>query len=316
MYNKDLLYIVCGYVVAFVIAIPVYIFSERFIIEHCSNLVYIGWMPALIADIVATVVIFIFGSIVRNSSVYDPYWSAIPPIIALNWLMSADEITIRSIVMLVLITLWSIQLTRTWALRWRGMKDEDWRYIYYRKKAGILYPLVDFFGIQLFPTLLVFAGTVPFYFVTRFNTELNGIDILAGLVMLTAISIEFMSDIQLRSFLKTRTNNDRFREGLWAKTRHPNYFGEMTMWWGTALFGMAIGNVVGWWIAIGAMAINLLFVFISVPLMDERGKEKNESYQQYINETNAVIPLTSFNRLWLVLPYGLILLLVTYNLYS
>ena len=304
--NKNI-YLITAYLAALACAVPATLFFESYLSGLPS---YLGWLPVLIADIIATIVIFLFGSYVKNSSIYDPYWSVIPPIIAGYWLLSVDEITIRSVVLLILITIWSIQLTRTWFLRWRGLEDEDWRYRNYRETKGTLYPLVDFFGIQLMPTLLVFAGTLPYYFIVQSTEELGFIDAIAFTVMAGAIAIEYLSDAQLRTFLKTRKNKERLQSGLWKNTRHPNYFGEMTMWWGIALFGIAAHTAIGAWILTGAIAINLLFIFISVPLMNERNLIKDTNYQNCINNTNAIIPSFIFNRLWLALPYTAIVLLL------
>ena len=243
---------------------------------------------ALIADVVATIAIFLFSQARHNSSIYDPYWSVAPPFLAVFWMVSATDINLRSLLMFALIMIWATQLTGNWVKRWGGLKDEDWRYQEIRKKSGKWFPLADLMGIQMFPTLLVFIAMLPFYYVTRSDAPLGLVDILAFAVAFGAIAIEFTADKQLRAFLKTPAKGKRLNAGLWKHARHPNYFGEISFWWGIALFGVAIGM---WQLLICGLVINLLFVSVSVPLMNARGRSKNPQYNKQIKAKRAVIPL-------------------------
>ena len=95
-----------------------------------------------LADLAATVVIFIFSVITNNSSMYDPYWSVAPVPIALFWLLQPGSngfANPRHVLIFALLCLWAIRLTTNWATQWRGLDHEDWRYQDIQKQTGILY---------------------------------------------------------------------------------------------------------------------------------------------------------------------------------
>jgi len=121
------------------------------------------WKTAL-ADFVAMCVVFVFSMIYKNSSVYDPYWSAAPIFIVFYWLYQIGETNFLFKAIWALIILWGVRLTWNWILRWDGMKHEDWRYVNIRKKTGKMYWAASFLAIHLLPTALVFAGLVPVYY--------------------------------------------------------------------------------------------------------------------------------------------------------
>ena len=247
---------------------------------------------ALIADIAATGFIFLCGWYARNSSLYDPFWSVAPPAIAIYWMSALAPIAPREAIACALILIWAARLTFNWARRWNGRNDEDWRYQNIRALSGRWFPLADLFGIQLMPTLLVFAALAPFYAVAASDAPLNWIDAAAAIVMLSAIAIEAAADQQLRRFLKQsprKGGGEILSQGLWRYARHPNYLGEIMFWWGLFAFALAAGGSP--WLGAGAAAINLLFVFVSVPLMNQRGRQRRPNYDAHIKRTRALIPL-------------------------
>jgi steroid 5-alpha reductase family enzyme len=151
---------------------------------------------------------------------------------------------------------------------------------------------VDLFGIHLFPTMQVFLGCLPIYAVMAGGTAPLGLlDLLAVVVTSGAIVIETVADLQLHAFIAKRRGGDFIRSGLWAWSRHPNYFGELSFWWGLMLFGLAAAPQWGWWVAPGAVAMTAMFWFASIPLMDRRSVVRRPAYAQYMSEVSALIPL-------------------------
>ena len=134
-----------------------------------------------IADIIATVILFIFSILFSNSSLYDPYWSVIPPFIVFYWIyIIPDGVFLpRQILILFLISLWSIRLTLNWVRGWKGMHQEDWRYEEIASKTGKLYWLVSFLGIHLFPTILVFLGCLPLVVIMPMESGFGIFDIIS-----------------------------------------------------------------------------------------------------------------------------------------
>jgi steroid 5-alpha reductase family enzyme len=221
------------------------------------------------ADLVATAVVWMFSVRWNNTSVYDPYWSVAPPLLALFWLASAAGAELRSLMVFALIMVWSVRLTWNWVDRWQGLSDEDWRYVEIRHKTGSWYWPASLVGLQLMPTLLVFAGCLPVAMLMLQPTPgLNLLDGLALLVTALAIAVEAVADNQLRAHRRSGAEG-RLRSGLWGWLPNPNYLGEIGFWWGLWLFAVA-ADPDHWWTGIGAMAITLLFVAYSFPAMRQR----------------------------------------------
>lgn len=255
---------------------------------------------ALVADIVATLVIFAFSRFYRNSSTYDPYWSVIPPLLAVYWYFSAGDGQAdgtRALCVIVLVWLWGIRLTANWATYWGGMQHEDWRYPLVRQRAGKAAFWADLAGIHLYPTLQVFLGCLPIYAVmTRGNAPFGVLDIVACAVTLGAIAIETVADLQLHAFTATRRPGAFIQSGLWAWSRHPNYFGEMSFWWGLMLFGLAAAPADWYWIVPGAVTISVMFAFASIPFMDRRSLERRPGFDDYMRRVSAIVPLPPRRR--------------------
>jgi steroid 5-alpha reductase family enzyme len=250
---------------------------------------------ALVADIIATVTVFAFSMIFDNSSFYDPYWSVAPPLIAVYWLAARglpDVVPIRSLVVIGLVLLWAFRLTFNWTRQWGGLKHEDWRYRGFRERFGALYWPVSFFGIHLFPTLIVFLGCLSLYPVMAFRSArpLGVLDALAAIVTLAAIVVETTADRQLHRFKKdTNKPGAILNSGVWARCRHPNYLGEILFWWGLYVFCLA-ASPDRWWFVIGPLAMTGLFLGISVPLMDRHLRARKAGYAEHIQRVPALFP--------------------------
>jgi len=279
-------YIVCfiSYCLALVVAILTWFFFS-----HLPFLIKI-----LIADISATLIIFVFSLFFKNVSLYDPYWSVAPIIIIFfyyfNPFASHDDF-FRQTIVLILVCAWSIRLTFNWARQWRGLTHEDWRYAERREKNGKIFWFINLFGLQLMPTFLVYLGCLSFYPIMFEGTNSFGLlDLLAFIITLGAIIIESLADRQLYNFRLKRENSEQFiRTGLWAYSRHPNYFGEVSFWWGIIIFSIA-SNPSYWVFIIGPISITSLFVGISIPLMEKRNLRTKPSYEKYIEQVSALVP--------------------------
>ena len=260
----------------------------------------VGWavrgqhpiVVAALADVAATAVVFCFSLGYDNSSVYDPYWSLAPLPIAAYWAsLNPDAPEARGTLVLLLVTAWGLRLTANWALRWHGMHDEDFRYREIRGRTGRLYWPASFVSIHLMPTAWVFLAMLPLYpALARPAPGLGPLDALALCVTVAAIAVEAVADLQLRRFLRTRQDAEAVLEtGLWAYSRHPNYFGEVLFWWGLYLFGLASGP--GWaWTGLGALSITLLFVLVSIPWMDRRMLSRHPGWAAHQASTSALVP--------------------------
>jgi steroid 5-alpha reductase family enzyme len=246
------------------------------------------------ADIAATVAIFVFSRLYKNSSFYDAYWSVIPPLIALYWAMTATAQGIdmtRAWLVVILVWLWGIRLTANWATFWPGLEHEDWRYEPIKTNAGKWNALADFSAIHLFPTVIVFAACIPIYAAVAMDAHpLNWLDYLAATATLLAIFIELVSDIQLHRFLTHRKPGEIMKTGLWALSRHPNYFGEWLFWAGLALFGLAAVPSAWWWVLPGPIAMLVMFLLASIPMIDKRSLARRPEYATHMQQVSGFMP--------------------------
>jgi steroid 5-alpha reductase family enzyme len=275
-------------VVAYVVAVLVALEAGRSLgVEHPIAV-------ALVADLAATGAIFAFSFFYRNSSFYDPYWSLAPIAIAAYWALSAPSggaQPLRALGVGALVVLWGLRLTHNWYRGWEGLHREDWRYLGLRRASGRGYWLVSLAGIHLAPTLWVFLGCLPLYPVLAAGAApLGWLDALAALVTGGAIALEARADQELLRFRREPHEAKEFlRTGLWALCRHPNYLGEMGFWWGLWLFALAAAPG-WWWTGVGALAIAGMFHFVSLPMIEQRMRERRPDYAAWAERSSRVLP--------------------------
>lgn len=245
------------------------------------------WLSLLIADVAATVVTFIFSVIFGNASVYDPYWSVQPPVILLAFAIGRG-LTALGAMLIIAVSYWAIRLTANWAYTFGGLMHQDWRYTMLKEKTGVLYPLVNFVGIHMVPTLVVYGCVVPavYAIINGLSASLGSIIFLC--VSLGAATTQGVADIQMHRFRKNR-DGAFIRSGLWRYSRHPNYLGEILMWWGVAL-AVICAAPSAWLLAAGAVANTALFLFVSIPLADGRQSRK-DGFAEYKAQTRMLLPI-------------------------
>ena len=152
------------------------------------------WLNLLLADVVATVATFVFSLILHNSSVYDPYWSVQPIVITFGYtFFSGGEITLVKILPLIAITIWGVRLTANWAYTFKGLDHQDWRYTMLKEKTGVFYPVINFLGIHLFPTIVVYAVTLPTVFFDYAFADINAGCVIFFVVSLLAVLLQGVS---------------------------------------------------------------------------------------------------------------------------
>ena len=276
--NRALSFIIVAlvYVVATAVAVAVYI-----------ALPFDFWLSLLLADIVATAVTFAFSLIFSNASVYDPYWSVQPLVICVAFALGKN-LTLMHILPLVAVGLWGVRLTANWAYTFGGLTHQDWRYTMLAQKTGKAYPIINFVGIHLVPTLVVYGCILPVVFLLESSGEINALSVVAFIVSLIAVTLQLVSDIQMQAYRKNRTT-PFIRVGLWKYSRHPNYLGEILMWWGIALYALSVTPTM-WWLIAGAVANTVLFFAVSIPMADGR-QSKKEGFTQYKKQTRMLLPI-------------------------
>ncbi len=273
--------------VSLIIITCIYVMASCTGILLCIFLPFAFWLDLLIADVAATIFVFIFSVVFDNASVYDPYWS-VQPVVIVAGFASFHKITAATVLLLISIVFWGIRLTGNWAYVFGGLKQEDWRYVKLKKENGKLYPLINLAGIHLMPTLIVYMCTLPAVFVTRDEVRANAGSIAGTAICVGAAVLQLIADTQMHRYRKSGRHG-LIRTGLWKYARHPNYLGEILMWWGIAV--QAVSVMPGrWWLAAGAIANTVLFLTVSIPLADKRQSVK-PGYAEYKAQTRCLLPI-------------------------
>ncbi|MBX7452640.1 DUF1295 domain-containing protein [Mycolicibacterium sp. 3033] len=248
------------------------------------------WLDTLIADILATLVVFAFSRAYRNSSFYDAYWSVIPPLLLFYWWSQGDGDALRTWLITVLVVVWAVRLTANWVYAFPGLHHEDWRYPMFRERAGRFEFVADLVAIHLIPTLQVFLGMVPVYVaVTTPGGGLAWLAVVAFIVGMAAVTLEGVADEQMHRFVASARPGDVMDRGLWSWSRHPNYFGEFGFWFALALFGLAAAPQ-AWWLFAGAAAMLAMFLGASIPMMETRSLQRRPGYQAVIDRVSRFVP--------------------------
>lgn len=254
------------------------------------------WLDTLIADLLATVVVFVFSRAYANSSFYDAYWSVVPPLLFGYWWWQGPvglhgPGALRCWLLAVLIGYWAVRLTANWVHGFAGLHHEDWRYAILRQGAGRWEFAADLFGIHLFPTLQVFVGMLPVYLaVTRPGEGWPWLAWVAFVVGMAAVTVELVADLQMRRFVARCRPGGVMATGLWAWSRHPNYFGEIGFWFSLALFGVAASPGDAWWLFAGAVLMVAMFLGASIPMMEQRSLQRRPDYQDVIDRVPRLVP--------------------------
>lgn len=275
--SRRLSFLVMLLIYAVTILTCVFIRSKSTDIEFCKDIFFL--------DIVATIEIFIFSLIFKNASVYDPYWS-VQPIVIVVAAACVHGLNSLGIFLLVAICFWGFRLTSNWAYTFGGLTHQDWRYTMLKEKTKWFYPVVNFFGIHMIPTLIVYCCVMPVVGGIHQGLKLNPLSAAFICVSIAAASFQGIADYQMHKF-KKNGGTGFIRVGLWKHSRHPNYLCEIIMWWGIdlACFFAASCNFM---FLIGAFANTLLFLFISIPLA-EKHQARKPGFDEYKKQTRVLI---------------------------
>ena len=266
--------------VVYIIATVVGVFTYR-------ALPFAFWINLLIADVVATLVTFIFSLIFGNASVYDPYWSVQPPVILAAFAVG-EGLNILGILLLVAVSLWGIRLTANWAYTFHGLEHQDWRYTMLKEKTGVFYPIINLVGIHMVPTLVVYGCILPAVFAIVYDAGVSVPSIIFVAASILATLLQGTADYQMHKFRRSGTGGF-IRVGLWKHSRHPNYLGEILMWWGIGL-ACFCAMPDRWYLLAGALANTLLFTFVSIPMAEKRQSRKPD-FQNYKKQTRTLLPI-------------------------
>ncbi len=240
---------------------------------------------------VSVAFLYVASQIVGNGSTFDAWWSVMPPALAVWFAITIDDTSdLRRWLVVLCALAWGARLTANWAIGWPGLHHEDWRYVKLYADAPMPRWLVSFTSVHLFPLVVVTLGSLPMVTAASIpGRDVGVLDVAAVIVTLSGVALEHFADVDLRRFNRTKQPGDVLDIGLWSRSRHPNYLGEMLWWWGLFLFALA-ADPGSWWTGIGALAMTVMFLTASIPFAEKRSQERRPGWAEYCERTPLLIP--------------------------
>ena len=240
----------------------------------------------------ASTLIWTISLVLRDASIADMFWGPGFVLVAaanIWWVGSLDP---RGILILTIVTIWAARLTVHLFSRWRRVGHEDRRYAAMRNKAGPRFP------IRSLVTVFLLQGATMWFVSLPIQTALMAphapveAPALAGtLIAFAGILIEAIADRQLAQFTRNPANAGHVLDsGLWAWSRHPNYFGDAVMWWGLFIVCWAGGS--SRWTILSPIVMTYILLQVSgVSLLERKIVDRRPGYTDYIRRTSAFVPL-------------------------
>ena len=243
---------------------------------------------ALILFIYMTV-LFLIALKRKDNSIADVVWGTGFILVAWSTLIFYGSFTPRQWIVNLLVLIWGLRLAIRIHLRDKG-KGEDVRYKKWRQEWGKFFVIRSYLQVFLLQGFILLLNITPVFFINTYDAGgLGWLDVLGVSVWCLGFAFESVGDWQLDRFIKNPDNRGKVMDqGLWRYSRHPNYFGEVTMWWGIYLLAL---SVLGGWISIvGPLTITYIILFVSGIPMTERFMQDNPVFADYKKRTSVFIP--------------------------
>ena len=225
--------------------------------------------------------VFVLAQLVKNNALVDIAWGLGFILVTASLLACRPALYPAKLLMAGLILVWGLRLAVHIFLRNAG-KPEDFRYARMRRDWGKAVRVRSFFFIFTLQGFFMLVMSLPV--IVQFSSParpLGALDLIGALVFSVGFLFEVVGDGQLAVHASDPGNKGRLMtRGLWSISRHPNYFGEATLWWGIGLIALPSAN--GWIALAGPLTITLLLLFVSgVPLLEKKyaGRPDWEAYK-------------------------------------
>jgi len=248
-------------------------------------------LAGLLAILTTLTLVWVLSVKLRDASIADVCWG--PGFVLLAWLycLLSPTLTPRSWLVATLVTLWGARLS-VHIFRRNQHKGEDPRYRAMRASHGPAFWWRSLFTVFWLQGALIWFVAFPILFAVRAAGPhgFTAIDGLGVVLFLIGFGFEVVGDYQLERFKAEPSNRGRVLErGLWRYTRHPNYFGDATLWWG--LYFIACATPGGWLTVLSPSLMTLLLMRVSgVTLLEAGLIGSKPGYRAYIARTPAFFP--------------------------
>jgi steroid 5-alpha reductase family enzyme len=233
---------------------------------------------------------FVVSLIKKRNDVADVAWGLGFLLMAwVSFFISLDS-GVRGLLVGVLVSIWGLRLA--WHIHTRNKgKAEDYRYLAWRKEWGKCFYIRSYFQVYLLQGMFLFLIVMPVLLINKHSgAPLSLLDFVGVAVWLIGFFFEAVGDAQLARFIKDAANKGKLMQsGLWAYTRHPNYFGEVTQWWGIWLIALSVPN--GLLAIIGPLTITFLILKVSgIPMLEKKMAE-HPDFSEYKRRVSVFVPM-------------------------
>lgn len=228
---------------------------------------------------------FIVGTIIKNNSVVDIGWGLgfVLTAWALFFINGANNLS--AILINGMVTLWGLRLFY-YILKRNIFAKEDFRYQNWRNAWGKWVIPRAFFQVFMLQGFFMFVIGSTVYYLNVYAQDFNMISIVGIVLWLIGYGFEVIGDYQLKVHMKAHPG-ELMTSGLWAYTRHPNYFGEAVLWWGIFVFAML--NGAPFYLIVSPFVITYILLKVSTPMLEDRMKLK-ASWKEYADRTSMFFP--------------------------
>jgi steroid 5-alpha reductase family enzyme len=226
----------------------------------------------------------------RRNDVADVAWGLGFLLVAVTSLLVHASGNGRPLLVTVLVGAWGSRLALHVYQRNRG-KPEDFRYRQWREQWGTSFLIRTWLQVFFLQAVLLVLISTPVTYINSVpNPLLSKLDALGVLIWVIGFIFEAVGDYQLARFKADPSNKGLIMtSGLWRFTRHPNYFGEVLLWWGIYLIALSVPG--GWRTIIGPITITILILKVSgIPMLEAKYKG-NPQYEAYRRRTSSFLPL-------------------------
>lgn len=238
--------------------------------------------------------LFYFAARLKEDfSIIDVAWGpSFFLIYCVSLVINEYPLTLRTIIIGIFVLIWSLRLSSYIYLRSVKSKQEDYRYAQWRKDWGDKANLIAYFKVFILQAALSLIVASPLYLIqtvnqqTQFGTYL---DYIGASLWIIGFIFEAVADYQKNKFKADPANKGIIMQsGLWRYSRHPNYFGEVLLWWG--IFFIVLNDIPFYLAAIGAAFLHFLILKVSGVALSEKMYEGNTAFDEYKKTTNSFIP--------------------------
>ncbi len=247
------------------------------------------WAALTVSVVLYMTVWFVISIALKRSDVADTAWGLGFIVVAWGAYVLAHSPGGVALLINILVTIWGLRLSIHIFLRNRH-KTEDRRYAEMRAKWGKAVIIRTYVSVFLTQGLLLLLISTPLILANGLEQSEHLWQYLGLIIWVVGFIFETVGDWQLTCFIQDPANKGKLMTtGLWHYTRHPNYFGEVTQWWG--IFVLSLGSWPAYLGILGPVVITVLILKISgIPLL-ERKMQENPAFAAYAAKTSKFIPL-------------------------